>query len=130
MLFDSSAGSNNKGLIRGFMYFSDHGEDPSRPRNLLNQAVLEQIVGVPLVLRLEGGRDQQQWMQQINTKQNTPFMTDNLVYLLADMMGLQGKSLDQTRNLASTQYQIKDRYTIHQDLNFDGNSRGCWVRGF
>jgi hypothetical protein len=82
------------------------------------------------VLRLEGGAAQEQWMQQINTKQNTPFMTDNLVYLLADMMGLQGKSLDQTRNLASAQYQIKDRYTIRHDLNFDSNSRGCWVRGF
>ena len=38
-------------------------------------------------------------------------------------MGLQGKSLDQSRNPASAHYQKRNRHTIHDNLNFDEKPR-------
>jgi heptose-I-phosphate ethanolaminephosphotransferase len=119
-----------KAQIKGFMYFSDHGDDPSRPRNLMNQSSLERIVGIPLLIRVVGGKKQEEWMNQAQNRKDVRFMSDDLIYLLADMMGLKGKSLDMSKSPLSNQFHPKFRNVLESKIDFDSNVRSCWDRGF
>ncbi len=109
--------TNSKSWV---LYFSDHGEDAFQTINSaghLEKNGTQPMYDIPLVLWLSDIYKSS--LEDLVFKPKRKYMTDDLIYTLADLANIRFQEFDSTRSLVNPNFEYRNRMILNNKHNYD-----------